>query len=236
MHTMQSSALKQERVFYPDTDGQPMAENTLQYEWITIIKQGLEAAFLGRDDIFIAGDLFWYPIEGDNKTRLAPDVLVALGRPKGHRRSYMQWREGNLAPQVVFEVLSPGNRHSEMMQKFKFYEDHGVLEYYIYDPDHFTFNGHVRKDIQGKLVDLSEDKLGNWQSPLLGISFHWDGESDLLIKDQQEKPFLTYQELVELKSKAEHLQAELDAVKSRTELMAQKLRELGINPDELSVE
>lgn len=229
MHTMQSSALKQERVFYPDTDGQPMAENTLQYEWITIIKQGLEAAFLNRDDIFIAGDLFWYPIEGDNKTRLAPDVLVALGRPKGHRRSYMQWREGNMAPQVVFEVLSPGNRHSEMMQKFKFYEDHGVLEYYIYDPDHFTFNGHIRKDIQGKLVDLSEDKLGNWQSPLLGISFHWDGESDLLIKDQQGKRFLTYQELVELKSK-------LEAETARAELFAQKLRELGINPDELSVE
>lgn len=236
MHTMQSSALNKERVFYPDTDGQPMAENTLQYEWITIIKQGLEAAFLNRDDVFIAGDLFWYPVEGDNKTRLAPDVLVALGRPKGHRRSYMQWREGNMAPQVVFEVLSPGNRHMEMMQKFSFYENYGVLEYYIYDPDNFTFNGYVRKDAQGKLVDLNEDELGNWSSPLLGISFHWDGESDLLIKDQYGKPFLNYQEIVELKSKAEQLQAELEAVKSRTELLAQKLRELGINPDELSVE
>jgi len=226
---MQSTPLQKERVFYPDTDGQPMAENTLQYEWITIIKQGLEAAFLGRDDIFIAGDLFWYPIEGDNKTRLAPDVLVALGRPKGHRRSYMQWREGNLAPQVVFEVLSPGNRHSEMMQKFKFYEDHGVLEYYIYDPDQFTFNGYVRKDTQGKLLELSENELGNWRSPLLGISFHWDAESALLIKDQQGSPFLNYQEIVELKPK-------LEAEKARADLFAQKLRELGINPDELSVE
>lgn len=229
MQPMQSSPLKKERVFYPDSDGQPMAENTLQYEWITIIKQGLEAAFLNRDDIFIAGDLFWYPVEGENTIRLTPDVLVALGRPKGHRKSYMQWREGNIAPQVVFEILSPGNRHFEIMRKLKFYEDYGVLEYYIYDPEHFTFIGCVRKDTHGNLVDLSDAELGNWRSPLLGISFHWDGESDLLIKDQNEKPFLNYQELVELKSKFE-------AEKARADLLAQKLRDLGINPDELSKE
>ena len=28
---------------YPDTDGQPMAENTVQYQWLTMIKEGLNA-------------------------------------------------------------------------------------------------------------------------------------------------------------------------------------------------
>jgi hypothetical protein len=31
--------------------------------------------------------------------------MVAVGRPKGHGGSYMQWLEGGAAPQVVFEVL-----------------------------------------------------------------------------------------------------------------------------------
>ena len=31
------------RVHYPDTDGKPMAENTLQFEWIVKIKEGLDA-------------------------------------------------------------------------------------------------------------------------------------------------------------------------------------------------
>ena len=32
-------------VFYPETDGEPMADNTLQYEWIVTIKGGLDALF-----------------------------------------------------------------------------------------------------------------------------------------------------------------------------------------------
>ena len=67
--------------------------------------------------MFVAGSLLWYPVEGDNTTRIDTDVMVAFGRPKGYRGSYMQWVEGGIAPQVVFEVLSPGNRPGEMEQK-----------------------------------------------------------------------------------------------------------------------
>lgn len=248
MQTMQVPATKKQKVFYPESDGQPMAENTLQYEWIVLIKQGLESAFLNRDDVFIAADLFWYPVEGENTIRLAPDVMVALGRPKGKRGSYKQWQEGNIAPQVVFEILSPSNRPLEMSRKLQFYEQYGVLEYYVYDPEHFIFNGCVRKDTEGALLDLSESELGNWTSPQLGISFHWDGESELEIRDPQGKPFLAYQEWIELHSKANNMELELEvekqkamtesqraeAEKQRAEMLAQKLRELGINPDELS--
>jgi Uma2 family endonuclease len=65
----------------------------------------------------------------DAGIRIRPDVLVALGRPKGERRSYRQWEEDNVAPQVVFEVLSPGNRPGEMDEKFQFYQRYGVDEY-----------------------------------------------------------------------------------------------------------
>jgi Putative restriction endonuclease/Aldo/keto reductase family len=82
-----------------------------------------------RHNVFVAGDLLWYPIEGDNRTRSAPDAMVVFGRPKGYRGSYMQWVEDGIAPQVVFEVLSPGNRFGEMARKFTFYEQHGVDEY-----------------------------------------------------------------------------------------------------------
>ena len=116
------SSIPKDRLYliYPETDGQPMAENTLQFEWIVLIKLGLEACFVDRDNVFVAGDLFWYPVEGRPEARQAPDILVALGRPKGHRGSYMQWLENHIAPQVVFEILSPGNRAGEMARKFEF--------------------------------------------------------------------------------------------------------------------
>jgi Uma2 family endonuclease len=133
--------LKKTEVIYPDCDGNPMSDNTLQFSWIVKIKENLEILFANESNVFIAGDLLWYPIEGDNKTRRAPDTMVAFGRSKGYRGSYQQWLEDNIAPQVVFEILSPGNRLAEMTAKFEFYDRYGVEEYYIYDPDRIDFTG-----------------------------------------------------------------------------------------------
>jgi hypothetical protein len=74
---------------YPDSDGQAMADNTKQFRWITTIQGGLDALFAERNDVFVAGDLLWYPIEGEPNIRCAPDVLVVFGRPKGNRGSYI---------------------------------------------------------------------------------------------------------------------------------------------------
>ena len=109
-------------VYYPDDDGQPMSDNTLQFKWIVLIKEGLETLFRHNPHIFVAGNLLWYPVEGQPGLRQAPDVMVVIGRPKGDRGSYKQWEENGIAPQVVFEVLSPGNRFNQMLQKFRFYE------------------------------------------------------------------------------------------------------------------
>lgn len=46
----------------------------------------------------------------------------------------MQWLEEGVAPQVVFEILSPGNRNQEMTRKTLCYEHFGANEYYQYDP------------------------------------------------------------------------------------------------------
>ena len=110
-------------VVYPDSDGQPMADNTRQYECMVTIKGGLDVLFASAPDVFVAGDHLWYPVEGHPEIRIAPDVYVAFGRPKGHRGSYKQWMEGGVAPQVVFEVLSPKNTVPEMLNKLAFYEN-----------------------------------------------------------------------------------------------------------------
>src|SRR5436853_4570020 len=110
-----------EDIVYPDSYGQPMADNTLQFEWIMTIKGNLDAVFRNDPNVFVAGDLLWYPVEGDNTIRQAPDAMVVFGRPKGDRGSYRQWEEEGIAPQVVFEVLSPGNRAGELARKLGFY-------------------------------------------------------------------------------------------------------------------
>ena len=78
---------------YPESDGKPMADNTKQFHWITVIKQNLDCLFAQDPQVFIAGDLFWYPVEGRPNIVTAPDVLVVFGRLKGDRGSYKQWEE-----------------------------------------------------------------------------------------------------------------------------------------------
>jgi len=179
-------------IIYPDSDGKPMADNTKQFEWIVTVVGGLQAVFADNPNVFVAGDLLWYPVEGDNKTRIAPDALVAFGRPKGHRGSYKQWEEGGVAPQVVFEVLSPGNTRREMANKLAFYDRYGVEEYYLYDPDTGRLQGWWR---QGeRLVEIPW--MRGWTSPRLGVQFDLDG-MDLCLTGPDGRRFVTYLELAQ---------------------------------------
>ncbi len=175
---------------YPESDGLPMADNTLQFRWIVTLQGGLDSLYADRPDIFVAGDLLWYPVEGDNKTRAAPDVLVAFGRPKGDRGSYLQWQEDHIAPQVVFEIISPGNTISEMTRKFGFYERYGVEEYYVYDPDRGDLSGWIRNE--GRLEPVAD--MQGWVSPRLGIRFEMADDA-LKIYRPDGQLFETYTEL-----------------------------------------
>ena len=60
-----------------------MADNTLQYEWIVTIKGGLDAIFVDDPNVFVAGDLLWYPVEGKPTIRIAPDVDGRDRPPQG---------------------------------------------------------------------------------------------------------------------------------------------------------
>ncbi len=177
-------------IIYPESDGKPMADNTVQFRWILVIEQNLDWLFNDNSEIFVAGDLFWYPIEGNNKIVTAPDIMVVLGRPKGDRRLYKQWEENNIPPQVVFEILSPGNTSKEMAQKLLFYERYGVEEYYIYDPDSNNLEGWLRGNYGLEAIN----SINNWTSPRLGISFDLSLE-ELKIYSHDGVEFLSYNEI-----------------------------------------
>ena len=218
------SARKAE-IFYPDSDGEPMAENTLQYEWIEKIKGGCEALFAGDPEVFVAGDLFWYAVKGRPDVRLDPDTLVAFRCPKGNRGSYKQWEEGGTPPQVVFEVLSPGNRLPEMLRKFSFYDHYGVEEYYIYDPDTVEFHVALRQEGVLTPQDFGEEFL----SPRLGVRFSLPPDSnELIIYRPDGERFKSYLELIR---ERDAMTVERDTERARAERLRAKLRELGVEPD-----
>jgi Uma2 family endonuclease len=199
-----------------------MAENTVQFRWIVTIKEGLEKVFRDRPDVFVAGDLLWYPVEEQPKTRQAPDAMVVFGRPKGDRGSYMQWVEAGIAPQVVFEILSPGNRYKKMIKKFDFYQRHGVEEYYVYDPESFELDGWKRSGDQLEEID----EMNGWVSPRLGVRFD-RSQGELILIDPAGQRFLTYAEVA---LERDAIARELATAKERVERLAAQLRSLGVEP------
>jgi Uma2 family endonuclease len=223
---------QQPDVIYPDSDGKPMSDNTKQFRWILIIQQNLAWLFADDSNVFVAGDLLWYSVEGDNKIRIGPDVMVVLARPKGDRGSYKQWEEENIAPQVVFEILSAGNRLTEMNKKQVFYDRHGVEEYYLYDPERNDFSGWMRS--QGRLDVI--DAIENWVSPRLGIRFDLSGE-ELQIYRPDGQPLASYEDvsrsLEQAEQRAEQERLRAEQAEQRAAVLAERLRSMGIDPEQL---
>ena len=214
------------QIVYPDSDGQRMSDNTKQFRWITVIKSNLDWLFQDEELVFVAGDLLWYPVEGNPKYRVAPDAMVVFGRPKGDRGSYKQWEEANIAPQVVFEILSPGNTEGEMERKLQIYARCEVEEYYVYDPDRYILKGYQRGD------DLFLDRIevmDGWISPRLGITFRLSGD-ELTLTHPDGRIFETFDTVATERDLLLAEKQQLEIAKNKRDA---KLRELGIDPDTL---
>ncbi|MCC3490569.1 MAG: Uma2 family endonuclease [Microcoleus sp. PH2017_25_DOB_D_A] len=240
-------------IIYPSSDGQPMAESTIQYKLIVKIKEGCESLFKNDPNVFVAADLLWYPVEGRPDISQAPDTMVIFGRPKGERPSYMQFLEENIAPQVVFEIRSHNDRQTKMNKKLSFYQRHGVEEYYLYDPERNELEGWQR--IEGNLEVI--EPMEGWISPRLGVRFEL-GEDGLEIYRPDGQRFLSYAELEEQgelnrqraeqeaqraeeaiqraeqeSQRAEQERQRAEEAVQRAERLAAKMRELNIDPDRI---
>ncbi|CAD5924585.1 MULTISPECIES: Uma2 family endonuclease [Planktothrix] len=209
-------------IIYSDTDGQPIADNTRQFQWIVTIKENLDLLFANNSNVFVAGDLLWYPIEGNNTIRRAPDVMVVFGRPKGYRGSYQQWQEDNIPPQVVFEILSPGNTIKEMAAKLQFYQRYGVEEYYLYDPEKVDFAGWQIMD--EKLTIIEE--IQGWVSPRLEVRFEMAEELQIFTPTGER--FLTF---VELGQKLQQEKRRAEQAEVRLKALEERLKSLGVDPN-----
>jgi Uma2 family endonuclease len=140
--------------------------------------------------------------------------MVVLGRPDRHRGSYKQWEEDNIAPQVVFEILSPSNSAREMLAKQAFYGKCGVLEMFFYDPDSYDFWGLIRSAPDEDLTPIMQMDFP-WTSPTLGIRFE-------MFEDG----------LAVFHPNGERFKDPIEFIDERDRAFA-KLRELGFDPTDL---
>ena len=171
-----------EEVDYPSYDGIPFADNTDQAEAIADDFQMLRIFFRNRKDVFVATNLLVYYREGDNKSRITPDVMVAVGRPQGYRGSYKLWEEGHHPPDWVLEVASEESVEVDVEEKPGTYAGIGVREYWQFDPTGGLLNPRLQgRRLSGReYTDLPQVPVAGAEiaihSEVLGLRLDFDGE------------------------------------------------------------
>ena len=174
---------------YPDSDGEPMAENDFQYTAMIETTSALRVWFSNRADVYVASDMLMYYRMNDNETRVAPDIYVVFGVAGNHkRRNWIVWREGK-APDFVMEIASPSTWERDATDKRDIYARMGVPEYWRFDPtgEHFSpeLVGESLVDGQYRNLPLERDGEGRlWgRSSVLGLDIYVLPGLDLRLYD-----------------------------------------------------
>jgi Uma2 family endonuclease len=187
----------QKEIFYPESDGEPMAETEVHLDETMYLIEALRERFRAETDVYVAGDMLLYFVEGDPRSSVSPDVFVVKGVPKKRRRVYKFWEEGGRGPCFVIEVTSDSTRNEDFFKKKALYERLGVEEYVLYDPlgeyldpriqGYRLVNGRyqpIRQEFDGSLASLSTD-----------VTFRMEGDEIRAVHTASGKPFLRYEEL-----------------------------------------
>lgn len=236
-------------VYYPETDGKPMAETDVHRDLMNDLIQELKDHFRARPDVYVSGNLLVYYVEGEPKKCFAPDVFVVKGVGGHERRIYKLWEEGR-APEVVFEITSRGTYREDWQKKWHLYANLGVREYYIYDPEYDSLPdglfAYRLGDDEFVEADMTEGRIF---SPALGLELVDTGET-LRLRDPESGDFLMRRrELANARRDAEaalrlsetarrDADAALDEAETRlreevarAERLAARLRELGVESE-----
>ncbi|QSJ19316.1 Uma2 family endonuclease [Nostoc sp. UHCC 0702] len=202
----------------------------------------LNSIWANRTDWFFAVDMGLYHTTGVNpRVPVVPDAFLSVGveRKKNgkSRKSYAVWEENDVVPILTLEMVShtPGGEYDE---KMAIYAKLGVLYYVIYNPEYWRRDQHQPFEVY-KLVDgsyqlqigepywMSEVGLGigRYQGTVAGIQ-----QELLACYNQQGDRYLMPEE----QAQQERIRAEQE--RTRAEQLAQYLRSLGIDPDNLPSE
>jgi Uma2 family endonuclease len=205
-------------VVYPDSDGKPMAESDVHIDLVIDLRSRLKARYAGDPNVYVAGNLLVYYVEGEPRVSLAPDGFVVFGVPNRRRRSYKTWVEGRF-PDVVFEFTSASTQEQDLGDKFDIYQDvWRVKEYFLFDPlDEYLdppLLGYRMS--RGELRPIRPGK-GVVSSKVLGVTLGRDGTRLVLRDTATGAELLTPEEQRAAAAEAEvaRLKAEIAALRRK---------------------
>jgi Uma2 family endonuclease len=238
----------------PEEPGLPDEFHALQPQ---LLRETFRPPTYAPNEVFIGTDLNLYYDVHHTQWYKRPDWFAVVGvsrlyEQRDLRLSYVVWQEG-VNPLVVVELLSPGTEKEDLGQslrsveqpptKWQVYEQILRIPYYlVFDRYTDTLKAFIlqadRYDEQ-TLVDSRlwmptlELGLGLWQGTYEEISRLWlrwyDVEGNWVPTEAERER----QQVERERQRAERERQRADRERQRAERLAERLRAMGINPDEL---
>jgi Uma2 family endonuclease len=206
---------------------EPPLESTLHLHQIILLLNSLNWLWSDRQDYFAAGNLTIYYNAKRLKSKdfRGPDFFVVLGTDNTPRRSWTIWEEGGKYPNVIVELLSDSTAKTDRTTKKAIYQNtFRTPDYFWFDPYSMEFQGfHLHSGVYQELQPNEQGWL--WSQQL---------ELYLGIQDEKLRFFTPDGVLVPTPEEAAVTEKQrAEAERQRNAKLAEKLRELGINPDEI---
>ncbi|MDZ8031826.1 Uma2 family endonuclease [Nostoc sp. DedSLP04] len=230
----------------PDSDDTPV-DNELQDLIPGLLKVLLAMAWPERMDWFFGVDMGIY--YDPDLPPIVPDGFLSLGVERFYdenlRPSYVLWEEKKL-PILVLEVVSKTYRGEYSTKKAE-YARLGILYYVVYNPfrprkprlEVYKLVNNVYELNDGNRVWLPEIGLGIGieRGTYLGIPREWmywyNQQGQRLLTSEEDKK-LAQLEVQQAKQKAQQAEQKAQQAQRETQLLRERLRSLGIDPDSLT--
>ena len=225
-----------ESVVWPPSDlysDEPPFDSVLHLRQMMLLLKCLHWIWKDRDDYFAAGNLTVYYSPRKRKEDFrGPDFFVALDTQPHPRKSWMAWEEEGKCPNVIVELLSDSTVEVDRTLKKQLYaETFRTPEYFWFDPDSQEFEGFAL--VRGQYQPIEPTEQGwMWSEQLqLYLGLHDRSlrffEPDGALVPTPDEAAIAAQETVTMVEQA------LTSEQQRSEKLANKLRELGIDPESL---
>ncbi|MHC5938785.1 Uma2 family endonuclease [Nostoc sp.] len=210
-------------VFYPSSDGEPLAESYVHLCALLATLEVLRQYLLDRQATVLSNQFLYYA-QGFPRLRVAPDVMVIFNVAPGGRDYYKIWEEGQV-PVVIFEMTSEGTRNQDTGFKKTLYEQLGVLEYWLFDPK----GEWIKEQLQGyRLRGEVYEPITDSRCQPLQLRLQIEGQLIGFYREDTGEKLLIPEELAEA-LKQERLARE--QAQSQVERLKEHLRSLGVDPD-----
>jgi len=212
-----------------EQQGEPGLPDEFHYLQPQLLSETFRLTDYTRDQIFTAGDLNLYYDVRHPRWYKRPDWFAALGVPRLYegtdlRLSYVLWQEG-VSPAIVVELISPGTEAEDLGQtqpepdqpptKWQVYQDILRIPYYVVF-NRYTNQLRVFTLVSGVYEELPIEGSRQWLPNLqIGVGL-WSG---------------TYRDIN--RTWLRWYDAEGQWLSTQAERLSDRLRQLGIDPDEV---